>query len=150
VLAYISRMNGIPEEKLTELLAQDEAASLIQGHLARLNLIPATKTTYLNVVDTGAGGGSRVSGRRAAGGPVLPGGSYLVGEQGPELVTFGQHGMVHNAATTAAAMSGGTTTVTFAPVVNIYGDASGDDVVNKLATHVRRNGPGTVRNLLGV
>jgi hypothetical protein len=32
----------------------------------------------------------------------------------------------------------------------INGNASGDDVVDKLATHVRRNGPGGIRNLLGV
>jgi TP901 family phage tail tape measure protein len=31
---------------------------------------------------------------RASGGPVLPGRPYLVGEQGPEIVTFGAAGMV--------------------------------------------------------
>jgi hypothetical protein len=33
----------------------------------------------------GAGGGSGLSGTRAEGGPVMPGGRYLVGERGPEL-----------------------------------------------------------------
>jgi len=45
-------------------------------------------------------------GRRAAGGPVDPFKAYLVGERGPELVTFGGHGYVHNAGHTAAMMAG--------------------------------------------
>ena len=38
---------------------------------------------------------------RADGGPVWPGEPFLVGEEGPELVTFGERGHVHDAATTA-------------------------------------------------
>lgn len=46
--------------------------------------------------------------RRAAGGPVGPGlGATLVGEEGPELVVFGQSGTVVPARETAAAMAGG-------------------------------------------
>lgn len=37
---------------------------------------------------------------RAEGGPVAPGQPYVVGEEGPELVTFGQRGMVHDTDTT--------------------------------------------------
>ncbi len=33
-----------------------------------------------------------ITGTRAAGGPVLPGGSYLVGEQGPEILRMGGQG----------------------------------------------------------
>lgn len=42
-----------------------------------------------------------IAAARAAGGPVRAGGSYLVGERGPELVTFGKSGMVHDALKTA-------------------------------------------------
>lgn len=42
---------------------------------------------------------------RADGGPVLPGRPYIVGEEGPELVTFGEAGFVHDAATTAQAVT---------------------------------------------
>ncbi|MGQ2906749.1 MAG: phage tail tape measure protein [Aliihoeflea sp.] len=45
-----------------------------------------------------------LAGARAAGGPVRAGGSYLVGEEGPEIVTFGRSGMVHDALTTAKVM----------------------------------------------
>jgi hypothetical protein len=44
-------------------------------------------------------------GGRASGGPVFPGGAYLVGERGPELVSFGQAGMVHDAAATRRALA---------------------------------------------
>lgn len=46
-------------------------------------------------------------GGRASGGGVMAGRTYMVGERGPELVTFGGSGMVHNAQTTRRAMSGG-------------------------------------------
>lgn len=42
-----------------------------------------------------------VDGARAKGGPVKAGGTYLVGEEGPELVTFPQDGRVHDAGKTA-------------------------------------------------
>lgn len=43
---------------------------------------------------------------RATGGPVKAGRTYRVGENGPEIVTFGEDGYVHNAADTRAMMSG--------------------------------------------
>lgn len=39
--------------------------------------------------------GAAMGGGRATGGPVMGGQSYLVGEEGPEVVTFGQSGRVH-------------------------------------------------------
>jgi len=58
-----------------------------------------------------------VDGTKAAGGPVKGGGSYLVGEKGPELFTPGVSGMV-----TPNHKLGGSTNV----VVNV--DASGSSV----------------------
>lgn len=50
----------------------------------------------------GSGGNSAaIEGARAAGGPVRAGGSYLVGERGPEIVTFARDGFVHDALKTA-------------------------------------------------
>ncbi|MEH1059399.1 hypothetical protein V6U89_29850 [Micromonospora sp. CPCC 206171] len=45
---------------------------------------------------------------RASGGPVKAGQPYLVGEEGPELVTPTKDGYVHDAAKTAGMMAGGT------------------------------------------
>ena len=44
---------------------------------------------------------------RASGGPVWPGQPFLVGESGPELVTFPSNGTVHDAGATAAALGTG-------------------------------------------
>lgn len=52
----------------------------------------------------GGGGSSTPVEQRASGGPVRAGGTYLVGEEGPELVTFGQSGLVHDAMKTARIM----------------------------------------------
>ncbi len=47
------------------------------------------------------------TGMLADGGPAKAGGTYLVGEEGPELVTFGQDSFVHNAGETSAMMARG-------------------------------------------
>jgi hypothetical protein len=46
------------------------------------------------------------AGKRASGGPVTGGKTYWVGENGPELVTMGADGYVHNAAQSKAMTSG--------------------------------------------
>ena len=61
--------------------------------------------------------GSGMFGRRASGGPVMGGGSYLVGEQGPEMFSPGVSGMI-----TPNHALGGSTNI----VVNV--DASGSSV----------------------
>lgn len=68
-----------------------------------LDTIPATKTVRVKTVfDTGG-----FTGMLADGGPAKAGGTYLVGEQGPELVTFGRDSFVYTAAQTAAMFSNG-------------------------------------------
>ena len=71
-----------------------------------------------------------VSGTRANGGPVMGGGTYLVGERGPELFTPASSGNI------SANGSGGGNTVT----INVNG---GDpmQVVKALQTYVRTIGP---------
>lgn len=71
-------------------------------------------------------------GRRASGGPVSAGGAYVVGENGPEVLTMGgKGGYVH-----ANGGGGGTVNVFMAP------GADGDDVVAAIRRYEQRNGPG--------
>ena len=68
---------------------------------------------------------------RAAGGPVSAGGTYLVGERGPELLTMGaRSGYV----TPNHALGGGTVTI------NVNG-ADPNEVVRALQAYVRQSGP---------
>jgi len=55
--------------------------------------------------------GTNYAGARAAGGPVAGGKQYLVGENGPELVTMGGAGNVTNTNSTASILSGGRDTL---------------------------------------
>nr|WP_245376617.1 phage tail length tape measure family protein [Sinorhizobium fredii] len=55
--------------------------------------------------------GYQISGARAAGGPVSAGGTYLVGERGPELLQMGGSGQVTNTNSTASILSGGRDTL---------------------------------------
>lgn len=60
-----------------------------------------------NAAGRNAAEGSEPVSGRASGGSVDPNRPYIVGEEGPELVTFGAAGMVHTAAQTRAMLSGG-------------------------------------------
>lgn len=73
-------------------------------------------------------------GARAGGGPVYAGGSYLVGEDGPELVSFGASGFVHSAAATRGAMGG------FAPVFapTIYAPGATVEAVESVRAELRQ------------
>jgi len=73
----------------------------------------------------------RFRGPRAAGGPVTAGGTYLVGERGPELLTMGaRSGYV----TPNGAMGGNTVNVTVT-------SADPNEVVRALQSYVRQSGP---------
>ena len=76
----------------------------------------------------------RFRGARAAGGPVAPGGSYLVGERGPELFTPSSSGNI----TPNNAMGGNTITI------NVNG-GDPNAVVAALRTYMLRNGSVPIR-----
>jgi hypothetical protein len=72
---------------------------------------PVTVPVFLNAQYTAgsvkvAGLGKVNAGQRAVGGPVEAGMTYRVGENGPEDVTFGANGYVHDAKTTKAGGKG--------------------------------------------
>lgn len=102
-----------------------------------------------------AEGNEPVSGR-ASGGPVQAGKPYLVGEEGPELVTFAANGTVHTAAQTKAMLSGssggsdpgpsGTTTVVHEHRHHLA--ISFTDVISGLRTDIELGG-GIVQDYLG-
>jgi hypothetical protein len=72
---------------------------------AALNAIPKRIETTVAIKTEGKLPDTRPPGgleRRAAGGPILPGRSYLVGEQGPELIVPAAAGMVLPASLTEA------------------------------------------------
>lgn len=69
-----------------------------------------------------------LQGYRAAGGPVSAGGTYMVGENGPELLTMSGPGQVTNANSTASILSGGRDTLSLIED-HLY------DVVQELRIH---------------
>lgn len=71
------------------------------------------------------------SGFRAAGGPVARGGSYIVGERGPELFTPGTSGTI----TPNNALGGGNNIT-----VNVNG-GDPNSIVRALQQYVRQSGP---------
>lgn len=126
VAAHILRVNGIPETKQTEISALLESGN-VEGALSwlarerssplnafvkngqatedYLAWLSRQRSAYLTPIVRAPTGSA--SGFRARGGPVKPGGAYVVGEEGPELITPTQSGYVHTASETASMLRGG-------------------------------------------
>lgn len=70
----------------------------IDGRIdALLQPLRDARAALANLNPFGGGGDEAVDGTRARGGPISRGGSYLVGENGPELITANRNGYVHPA-----------------------------------------------------
>ena len=118
----------------------------LEGALALIGQIKGFQKTYGNVSDPFAAmaGAANIdlSGLqfKASGGPVMAGGSYIVGEKGPELFTPGTSGNI----TPNNAMGGGANIT-----VNVT-SANPDDVVSALQRWVRNNGSLALATTSGV
>lgn len=127
VTALIDELFRVPSDVESAAALVDNATPGINAVNAALDQINGrVATTYVNTVVTqtvnrilnatpsseaGLGSSGLVGlpdvPRRASGGPVSAGRTYLVGEEGPELVRFGQAGMVIDAPGTRSMLSGG-------------------------------------------
>ncbi len=107
-LATLSETEATPEISTESI---DEALQKVRRLAAELGGLRGGITN----VDGPVG----IDGTRAGGGDVRAGGTYLVGEEGPELVTFGQRGFVHTARQTMRAMRG---------AVSRFGSGSEDEL----------------------
>jgi hypothetical protein len=77
---------------VTDVSPNINSASIDQA-LAKVRALRETLRLTGNIHSTG--GESPVKGPRAKGGPVSRGGVYLVGEEGPELMTASKSGYIH-------------------------------------------------------
>jgi hypothetical protein len=137
ILAEISgQMDGISsKEILIRFQTQGPAAALeLAGYLARgaeYGGLSAADALGLAGISTGSNNvNGRFRGARALGGPVAPGGSYLVGERGPELFTPSSSGNI----TPNGAMGGGANIT-----VNVM-SADPNEVVRALQAYNRNVG----------
>jgi hypothetical protein len=133
---------GLIDAKLKVLdLAEMIALTDSQKNQIRVLVDTGELERALGLINTISAGGytpelnaMRFRGARALGGPVAPGGSYLVGERGPELFTPSSSGNI----TPNGAIGGNTITV------NVNG-GDPQSVVNALRTYMRQNGSVPIR-----
>jgi hypothetical protein len=133
---------GLIDAKLKVLdLAEMIALTDSQKNQIRVLVDTGELERALGLINTISAGGytpelnaMRFRGPRALGGPVAPGGSYLVGERGPELFTPSSSGNI----TPNGAIGGNTITV------NVNG-GDPQSVVNALRTYMRQNGSVPIR-----
>jgi hypothetical protein len=99
VLDYIANVNGIPPEKLTEILPFLDDGSLAAAE-AQLAFLTRQRFARVDVVTGGVP-------RYARGTSNHPGGPAIVGEQGAELVDLPAGSRVHTASQTRSMLNGG-------------------------------------------
>ena len=92
-----------------------------------------------------AGGSGGVDGARAKGGPISRGGTYLVGEKGPELITASRSGYVNPNGSTGGA-SIGTLNIS-APVTVTGGAADPEAIAQKVARTIEEKVRETFRGV---
>ncbi len=140
-------------DALQRELVSKPLSALLQGILSPLSGMLASFGASIgqNVLGaiTGGGGGflsslGAVFGFRAAGGPVSRGNSYLVGENGPEIVEMGDSGRVYSANDTARMASapqssGSSVSITVAPVISIDSRSDQAQVAQMVATGMKES-----------
>ena len=138
----VDAFKGIPRDVELELRVRGLKGILEQ--VAALSALLGSKAAAGAALS-----GSYVSGR-ASGGPVMAGQTYIVGENGPEVLQMGaQSGVVYNSAQTAAMMSGasgGSSATTINVVVSLkpgFEGAMGAAVTNYLQFEVQTTGEGS-------
>jgi hypothetical protein len=145
VLDHIANVNGIPAEKVSEIKAlldegkvAEAEAALAEASRTRATIIkaeaktdeaeealrllvrPRNMTVNAQIVSRGGAGYGPIAGARAAGGPVSAGKTYLVGEEGPELMVPGSNGtVVPSNKLRSATGNGGSTSNTYSITVNV-------------------------------
>lgn len=109
---YRDALLDIPTERITSLRVKyaDEEPFMARLLIARdLGLTGAQAIKLAKI------------GKLARGGPVRSGMTALVGEEGPELVSFGAAGRVHDAGTTQRILSSSTVSAATSITVNVAG-----------------------------
>lgn len=119
-------VNNIPGSASTSIVLKgaQAAISALQATSREVRALDGSTATYYvrSEVQGSARTGNGVTNARAEGGPVWPGEPFLVGEEGPELVTFAGEGNVVPADETAAILARGMSNVA---AVAVGGGAGG-------------------------
>jgi hypothetical protein len=151
-LEHIARMNGIPEEKITEIMAQDNAALVLADHLTRLGRIPPVVTTRLRVTGQTVGSDGRLIGvratditkevRGATGGIVTQPTMALIGEAGPEAVIPLNKAPGASPLPTGASSDGARINLTVNAGMGADGARIGNMIIETIKQYERHNGAG--------
>jgi hypothetical protein len=126
VLLAIGEIDNVPTSVVTRISGLLDKGSFDQAVAEITGLLSGeVRFGYTGrIIDYG------IDGERAMGGPVSGGGTYLVGERGPELFMPSSSGTI----IPNGSLGGNVTVVINNPV------SSGEQIANELAAYVRRNG----------
>lgn len=135
---YAKEVLGLPVERVTRILADIDEGKIDQVE-RQLAILSRNRTMSLSIIAKGGAGWMvPIDGKKAAGGPVDAGKTYLVGEQGQELFVPKQSGTIIPNNQLGSMSSGGSGAAPM--VVNITTGADPEDVVRAIEKYKRRNG----------
>lgn len=106
-VTFLAGSYGLLPEQITTAINTNlgqVVAEIDEVNEALARIASASTDRNQGLADYFANGGFDFTGSRASGGPVSPG-SWLVGEEGPEIIQVGSAGYVYNASDTAAMLS---------------------------------------------
>lgn len=132
--------NATLQANYERLIAQAEAAGIARAEIEKLiGALFKVPVVYADIISNRTITANTVEGRRAAGGSVDAYGTYLVGEQGPELLRMGSQGgyVVPNHAIASGAGGGGSA---WAAPVSVSGGGLGQLVFEWLREEIRARG----------
>ncbi len=124
------------EEEAKTLAPGSDLAVFLQGHIDRLNAIPTSKTTLINTVYSGDSQSG--VGARAAGGPVVPGRIYTIGERGPETLVMGPGGSGGTVIPNGSGGVGGSGGGGLAVTVNAVTNADAHQIAQEVGWELRK------------
>jgi hypothetical protein len=148
VIDYGREVLNLPPEQLTNVLALIDRGKLAEAETALANLArPRNATITARTV----GGLTRYHDGGVVAGPR--GSEQVIIAKAGETVLPTHKGPAHGAASGAAAVGGA---VVFSPTINVTagmgvnGAAVGQQIMAEIAQHIRHNGPGGFRRMLGI
>lgn len=156
---YADSILKIPSKATTRVSAPGvqssrESVNRLIGKIYEINGKTYTYTIQERIVSDDRRDAAMANrGRRATGGPVYAGQSYLVGENGPELFRPLNQGVIDSTATTMGANYGATGGGGGVATVVLSVESGGTDMermfVEMIRQHVRIKGQGDVQTALG-
>ena len=128
--AMIDAIASIPGKIVSMFRGLGSKIAAAIGKIRLSSILPQSLSKYFSGAPA-----SPIEGAKAAGGNIVAGKTYLVGEYGPELVTPSKSGYVHDAGATASALGSSSGSPIYVSMTNNF-NLEGQQSPREVAAHI--------------